>query len=89
MSTLWAETYDYPVAVTPSDTVDDPKGEFAGLLATAAGTLIVWTRGPAASQPVSIPVLAGTYIRFPVKRVGASSSACLGLVSGIVRQGFT
>lgn len=89
MSTLWAETYDYPVAVTKSDTADDPKGEFAGLLTTAAGNLIVWTRGPAASQPITIPVVAGEYIRFPVKRVGASSSDCLGLVSGIVRQGFT
>ena len=89
MSSLWAETYDYPVAVTPSNTVDDPAGEFAGLLVTAAGTLSVWTRGPVASQPVSIPVVAGQYIRFPVRRVGTSSPACMGLISGIVKQGFT
>ena len=89
MSTLWAETYDYPVTVTPSNTVDDPAGEFAGLLVTAAGTLSVWTRGPAAQQPVSIPVVAGQYVRFPVKRVGLGSPSCLGLVSGIIKQGFT
>jgi hypothetical protein len=89
MSNLWAETYDYPVAVTPSNTADDPAGEFAGLLATEAGNLVVWTRGPAAAQPLTIPVLAGQYIRFPVKRVGVGSPACLGLVSGIIKQGFT
>ena len=88
MSGLWDTTYDYPVPVAQSDTTDDPSGPFAGLLTTAAGTLIVWPNaGPQGSLPISILVLAGQYIRFPVRRVGASSSTCVGLVSGIVRQG--
>lgn len=88
MSNAWAVTYDYAVAVTKSDTVNDPAGPFAGLLATAAGTAIVWMlNGPSGSNPVSIPVVAGQYLHFPVKRVGASSSNVVGLVSAIVRQG--
>ena len=86
MSGLWATTYDYPVAVTPSNTVDDPAGPFAGLLSTAAGTITLWPlNGPQGS--IAVPVLAGQYIRFPVSRVGIGSSACFGLVSSIVRQG--
>lgn len=89
MSTLQAITYDYAVAVTKSDTVNDPAGPFAGLLATAAGTAIVWMYGgPQSANPVSIPVVAGQYLHFPVKRVGASSSNVMGLVcSGIVSPG--
>lgn len=78
------QAYGYPVAVTKSDTVDDPAGPFAGLLCTAAGTAIVWTAGPPAQQPVSIVVVAGQYLFFPVRRVGASSSNVIGLRSADV-----
>ncbi len=85
---LWASTYDYGVAVTKSDTVDDPAGPFAGLLALAAGNAVVWMQnGPAAGNPVTIAVIAGQLLPFPVKRVGASSSNVLGLCSAIIRQG--
>jgi hypothetical protein len=85
MSTLHAVTYDYPVAVTKSDTVNDPAGPFAGLLCTAAGTAIVWPlNGPQSASPVSIVVIAGQYLHFPVKRVGASSSNVVGLVGGAI-----
>lgn len=74
-------TYDYPVAVTKSDTVDDPAGPFAGLLCTATGSAIVWPLlGPPATS-ITIPVVAGQTLNFPVKRVGASSSNVVGLVN--------
>jgi hypothetical protein len=88
-SNLWAKTYDYPVAVTKSDTVDDPAGNFAGLLVSAAGNVVVWTvGGPQASLPLTIAVIAGQILPFPVRRVGLSTTATvLGLVSAIVHQG--
>ena len=89
MSNLWADTYDWAVAVTKSDTVDDPAGPFAGLYVSAAGTLIIHNlNGPQAANPITITVVAGQYVRWPVKRVGASTGATVfGLVSAIVRQG--
>ena len=89
MSTLWAETYDYAVAVTKSDTVNDPAGPFAGLYVSAAGTVVCWNlNGPQSANPITITVVAGQYVRWPIKRIGASSSATVfGLVSAIVRQG--
>jgi len=90
MSSLWAETYDYPVAVTLSDTKDDPAGNFAALLVTGAGNVVVWTRGgPQASLPLTIPVVVGQYLRFPIRRVGLTNTTAtvLGLVSSIVAQG--
>ena len=39
MSNILAITYDDALAATPSDTVADPAGPFAGLLVTATGTL--------------------------------------------------
>lgn len=39
MSTIVSRVYENAVVVTPSDTVADPKGPFAGLLVTVAGTL--------------------------------------------------
>jgi hypothetical protein len=90
MSNLNAVTYSYAVAVTKSDSVDDAAGPFAGLLCTAAGTAIVWMYGgPQSANPVSIPVVAGQYLHFPIKRVGLLSSDVLGLVSSaITPQGF-
>lgn len=90
MSTLHAVTYDYATAVTPSDSADDPAGPFAGLLATATGSAIVWMYGgPQSANPVTIPVVAGQYLHFPVRRVATTSSAVLGLVSSaIVQPGF-
>lgn len=89
MSSLLASTYAYPAAVTKSDTVDDPAGNFAGALCSVAGTAIVWTvNGPGASTPLTIIVVAGQYLRFPIKRFGASTTATMfGLVDAIVRQG--
>jgi len=83
---LWANTYDYAVAVTKSDTVSDPAGPFAGLYVSAAGTIVILNQnGP--QTPITITAVAGEYIRWPVRRVGASSSATVfGLVSAIISR---
>jgi hypothetical protein len=87
MSTVQASTYDWAAAVTKSDTVDDPAGPFAGLYVSVAGTLILYNmNGPQA--PITITAVAGGYICWPVRRIGASSTAtAFGLVAAIVRQG--
>jgi hypothetical protein len=91
MSTLQASLADWPATVTPSDTVDDAAGPFAALLITAAGTLEVFPlAGPQRASGLAIPVVAGQYICFPVKRVGiagTTTATCIGLVSAVVRQG--
>lgn len=89
MSNLWSRTYDYPVAITKSDTVDDPGGAFAGLLCSTAGTAIVWTvGGPQAGLPLTITMVVGQELHFPIRRVGLSSSGTFfGLVSAITPQG--
>lgn len=91
MSNLHANTYDWPAAVTPSDTVDDPNGVFSAVYVTAAGTLFVFPyAGPAAAAGIAIPVVANQYLRFPIKRIGVTgtvNATCIGLVSGIYRQG--
>jgi hypothetical protein len=91
MSNLWASTYDYPASVTKSDTVADPAGPFAGLLVDTGGVLkfTPWT-GPLAGSSMTINVVAGQYICFPVQRVwnGTTTAVVVGLVSGIQEQGF-
>lgn len=88
MSNAWARTYDYAVALTPSNTTDDPAGPFSGLLVCAAGTVDVWTvSGPQAGLPLAIPVVAGQELHFPIRRVGTGGPTCFGLVSAIVKQG--
>lgn len=88
-STVQAVTYDYAVAVTKSDTVDDPAGPFTGLYVSAAGNLVCDNYGgPQASNPITVVVVAGTYIRWPVKRIRTTTSATVfGLVSPVVKQG--
>jgi hypothetical protein len=90
MSNLWCETYDYAVAVTKSDTADDAAGPFAGLYVSVAGNVVIWNRnGPQASNPITIAVVAGQYVRWPIKRVGSTNTTAtvFGLVSAIVPQG--
>jgi hypothetical protein len=87
MSNLWAETYDVPVGVTESDTVDDPAGPFAGLYCGGAGNVVVWPLNGTGS--VTMAVVAGGYLRFPIRRVGATSTTATGLFglrSSIVQQ---
>jgi hypothetical protein len=90
VSSLHAITYDYAVAITKSDTVNDPAGPFSGLLCSAAGTAIVWTLGgPQSGLPLTITCVVGQTLAFPIVRVGVSSGGTFfGLVGAIVRQGF-
>jgi len=88
MSNLWASTYDYPVAINVSNTVDDPNGPFSGLFITATGSVqVLCLNGP--QNPITITAPAGTYIRWPIRRVYVSGTTAggFGLVSAIVRQG--
>lgn len=90
MSTLQASLADYPATVTPSDATDDPAGPFAALLVTVAGNLKFTPRnGPQANSSLTIAVVAGQYICFPVKRVwqNGTTATVLGLVSAVVPQG--
>ena len=89
MSNVAAATYDYAVAITESDTVDDPAGPFAGLYVSAAGNLVCDNlSGPQGSNQITVVVVAGTYIRWPIKRIRTATSATVfGLVAGNVRQG--
>lgn len=83
------DLFDYAVAVTKSDTVNDPAGPFTGLYVSAAGNLVFWNLfGTQSLNPVTIVVVAGTYIRWPIKRIGASTSATVfGLVGPNIKQG--
>ena len=90
MSSLWAETYDYAVAVTKSDTAADPQGPFAGLLVDTGGVLkCTPLNGPNQGSSITINVVAGQYIRFPIQRVWNSTTTGVyfGLCSAIVSQG--
>lgn len=90
MSNLWASTYDWPASVTKSDTVNDPAGPFSGLLVDTGGILRVTpTGGPLATSSITINVVAGGYICFPVSRVWSSTTTAVvvGLVSSIKAQG--
>lgn len=90
MSNLKASIADYPAEVTPSDTVDDPAGPFAALLVTTAGSLKVTPRGgPLASSSITLTVVAGQFICFPVKRVWTGNTAAvIGLCDAIFQPGF-
>jgi hypothetical protein len=89
MSTVQASSYDYAVAVTKSDTADDPAGPFTGLYVSASGTLVCDNYGgPQGSNPITVAVVAGGYICWPVKRVRTTTNATVfGLVSPVVKQG--
>lgn len=76
MSNLKASIADYPATVTESDTVDDPAGPFTALLVTVGGTLkLTPYLGPLAKSSLTLTVVAGQYICFPVRRVWTGNTA--------------
>lgn len=89
MSDLWSKTYDAPVSVTKSDTADDPAGPFAGAMVTTGGTAVLWpVSGPQGALPLTMAVIAGQELNFPIRRFGLSTTATIfGLVSAIVATG--
>lgn len=90
MSAPVVETFEYLVAVTKSDTVNDPAGPFAALYVAAAGNVVILQQnGP--QTAVTVAVVAGTYLRVPVRRVNSTSTTAtvFGLIAGaVVPQGF-
>lgn len=91
MSNLQARLYDYPVDVTKSDSVNDPAGPFSGLLVQSAGNVrLTPCNGPAASSSITLAVVAGQYLDFPVLRVWSTntSATVCGLVSAVKQPGM-
>lgn len=89
MSTVAAIVFDYAVAVTPSDTVNDPAGPFTALLVDTAGTIKVTLYGGTGAA-ITLKVIAGQVVPFPVRRVwstGTVTAVVFGLVSALVKQG--
>lgn len=77
MSSILAITYDGAVPVSPSNTTNDPAGPFAGLLVTAAGTLVfIDMRGNTVTLAVT---LVGQIIPIACKRVNTGSPVVYGL----------
>ena len=90
MATVQARTYDYPVAVTKSDTASDPGGPFTGLYVDTGGVLkFTPYNGPNAGTSITINVTTGTELHWPVQRVWSSvtTAVVFGLVSPVVQQG--
>jgi hypothetical protein len=82
MSNIQAITYEDAITVTASDTVDDPKGPFAGFYTGTGGDIKVTTiRGTA---QVFKGTVAGVVITCAIKRVWSSVTAAtsvLGMVA--------
>lgn len=86
MSTVQSSTYDWPTAITKSDTVADPAGPFTGLYVDTGGVLkITPLNGPLAKTSLTINVVAGGYVCFPVQRVwnGTTTAVVFGLKSPV------
>jgi hypothetical protein len=83
MSNILAQTYDQAVAVTPSDSVADPAGPFAGLLVITAGSGLKFTDqyGNTVAMTGTIPV--GTEIHVACSRVWSTGTGAtvVGLIA--------
>jgi hypothetical protein len=77
-SDIRAVTYDDAVAVTASDTVNDPNGPFSALQATVGGGLIRVTtlRGSTAV----VYLVLGEILTLAVTRVWVSGAVATGIV---------
>jgi hypothetical protein len=84
-SSISAITYDDAVAVTASDSVNDPNGGssgFAGLYVGGAGDIKVTTSAGTAVVLKAVPV--GTFVRLRCMRVwstGTTATNVVGLVA--------
>jgi hypothetical protein len=78
MSTIMAITYDSAIAVSPSATVNDPAGPFAGFFSGAGGTVsVVDSRGRTVAF-TSLP--AGVIVPMAIIRVLASPAPPAGML---------
>lgn len=78
MSSIYAITYEDQAAATPSDTVADPLGPFAGFYVGGSGTVrFINGRG----HDVTLTgCQAGTIYPFPVIRVFTSTTTATGIM---------
>lgn len=77
--------YDDAIAVTKSDSTDDPAGPFAGILVLATGTIKVTTiRGT--DVAITGSPAAGIVIPLAVKRVWSTGTGAT--VMGLVEAGY-
>jgi hypothetical protein len=84
MSDIRSVTYENAKAVSPSDTVNDPAGPFAGLQCTGtAGLATVWTR----TGSVQVYLLLGEVLPLLVYRVGVTNTSATGIV-GVKSQPY-
>lgn len=82
MSSILSITYDDAITVAASDTVDDPKGPFAGFYSGSGGTIRVATVKNGDATLVSVP--AGVIVPLAIKRVFSSTTTAtsvLGMVA--------
>lgn len=72
MSNILATTYDQAIAVTKSDTVNDPQGPFAGLLVAVAGIVVFVDQG--GNTVTTGSLTAGTVIPVVTARVNNTTT---------------
>jgi hypothetical protein len=85
MSNILAITYDDAIAVTASDSVNDPAGPFAGFYTGSGGTIKVTTiKGTTATFTNT---QAGVIMTVPILRVWTTTTAATGVL-GMVALPF-
>lgn len=84
MSSIASITYDGSVAVAASDTTDDPKGPFAGILVTVTGNV---TFDDALGGTITLTAVnANTIINIACKRV--HSTGLTATVRGLLAYSY-
>lgn len=86
MSNILAQTYEGAVVPTQSDTAPDPKGPFAALLVSIAGTLKIT---PISGPAVAFTVIAGQYVLIATRQVWSTGTTAtvIGLIALPYRAG--
>jgi hypothetical protein len=83
MSDIAASAYDGAVAVTPSDTLNDPGGPFAGLYTGSGGNIKI--TDPVGNSTVLAGTAAGVVLPIRCVRVWSTGTAATGVVGLIGR----
>lgn len=85
MSNIMAITYEDAIAVTPSDSTDDPAGPFAGFFigGTAGAVVFLTDRGKAAT----ISPGAGVIVPIATRRIYSSGTTATNIY-GVIAMPF-
>lgn len=86
MSDILAVTYDDAIAVTPSDTTDDPAGPFAGLQCTGTAGLAKIITGAGRTATIFLP--QGICTPIAARRVFTTGTAATSII-GLRAQPFS